>query len=98
MSVYSATKAAVRSFARSWILDLKDRGIRVNVLSPGHTATPGLNALLDETEQSGLAPTIPLQRLGTADDLGKAAVFLASEDSAYITGTELVVDGGATQS
>jgi len=53
--------------------------------------------LLDEKEQAGLAPTIPLQRLGTADDLGKAAVFLASEDSAYITGTELVVDGGVTQ-
>ena len=98
MSVYSASKAAVRSFARSWILDLKERGVRVNVLSPGHTATPGLNVLLDEEEQAGLAPTIPLQRLGTADDLGKAAVFLASEDSAYITGTELVVDGGVTQS
>ena len=94
MSVYSASKAAVRSFARSWILDLKDRGIRVNVLSPGHTATPGLNGLLDEKEQARLAPAIPLQRLGTADDLAKAAVFLASADSAYITGTELVVDGG----
>jgi NAD(P)-dependent dehydrogenase (short-subunit alcohol dehydrogenase family) len=94
MSVYSATKAAVRSFARSWILDLKDRGIRVNVLSPGHTATPGLNVLLEEKEQAGLATTIPLQRLGTADDLAKSAVFLASADSAYVTGTELVVDGG----
>jgi len=67
------------------------------VLSPGHTVTPGLTVLLDEKEQAGLALTIPLQRLGTADDLGKAAVFLASEDSAYITGTELVVDGGVTQ-
>jgi NAD(P)-dependent dehydrogenase (short-subunit alcohol dehydrogenase family) len=84
----------VRSFARSWILDLKDRRIRVNVLSPGHTATPGLDKLLDEKQQAGLVPTIPLQRLGTADDLGKAAVFLASDDSAYITGTELIVDGG----
>jgi NAD(P)-dependent dehydrogenase (short-subunit alcohol dehydrogenase family) len=98
MSVYSASKADVRSFARSWILDLKERGVRINVLSPGHTATPGLNVLLDEKEQAGLAPTIPLRRLGTADDLGKAAVFLASEDSAYVTGTELVVDGGVTQS
>jgi NAD(P)-dependent dehydrogenase (short-subunit alcohol dehydrogenase family) len=97
MSVYSATKAAVRSFARSWILDLKDRRIRVNVLSPGHTATPGLDKLLDEKQQAGLVPTIPLQRLGTADDLGKAAVFLASDDSAYITGTELIVDGGFSE-
>jgi NAD(P)-dependent dehydrogenase (short-subunit alcohol dehydrogenase family) len=94
MSVYSATKAAVRSFARSWILDLKHRGIRVNVLSPSHTATPGLDVLLDEKEQVGLAATIPLQRWGTADDLAKAAVFLDSDDSAFVSGTELVVDGG----
>lgn len=97
MSVYSASKAAVRSFARSWILDLKERGIRVNVLSPGHTATPGLDNLLDAKQQAGVLLQIPLQRLGTPDDLAKAAVFLASEDSAYITGIELTVDGGVAQ-
>ena len=97
LSVYSATKAAVRSFARSWILDLKERGIRVNVLSPGHTATPGLDDLLDAKQQAAVVPQIPLQRLGTPDDLAKAAVFLASEDSAYITGIELTVDGGVAQ-
>jgi NAD(P)-dependent dehydrogenase (short-subunit alcohol dehydrogenase family) len=96
-SIYNATKAAVRSFARSWILDLKGRGIRINVLSPGHTVTPGLNALLDEKTQTKLVEEIPLERMGTPDDLGKAAVFLASDDSAYITGIELMVDGGVAQ-
>ena len=97
MSVYSATKAAVRSFARSWILDLRDRGIRVNVLSPGHTVTPGLDTLLGDKEQPQLVANIPLDRMGTPDDLGKAAVFLASDDSAYVTGVELMVDGGVAQ-
>jgi NAD(P)-dependent dehydrogenase (short-subunit alcohol dehydrogenase family) len=96
-SVYNATKAAVRSFARSWILDLKGRGIRVNVLSPGHTETPGLDVLLDDEKRAGLVAKIPLDRMGTPDDLGRAAVFLASEDSAYITGIELTVDGGVAQ-
>jgi NAD(P)-dependent dehydrogenase (short-subunit alcohol dehydrogenase family) len=96
-SVYNATKAAVRSFARSWILDLKGRGIRVNVLSPGHTVTPGLNRLLGANEQASIVGTIPLDRMGTPDDLGKAAVFLASDDSAYVDGVELMVDGGAAQ-
>jgi NAD(P)-dependent dehydrogenase (short-subunit alcohol dehydrogenase family) len=97
MSVYAASKAAVRSFARGWILDLKGRGIRVNVLSPGHTLTPGLNVLLEDKEQAKVVATIPLDRLGTPDDLGKAAVFLASDDSAYISGIDLTVDGGAAQ-
>ena len=96
-SVYNATKAAVRSFARSWILDLRGRGIRINVLSPGHIVTPGLNVLLDDTEQAKLVAKIPLDRLGTPDDIGKAAVFLASDDSAYVTGIELTVDGGVAQ-
>lgn len=96
-SVYDATKAAVRSFARSWILDLKGRGIRVNVLSPGHIVTPGLDVLLDDKEQAKLLERIPLDRMGTPDDLGKAAVFLASDDSAYVTGIELTVDGGVAQ-
>jgi NAD(P)-dependent dehydrogenase (short-subunit alcohol dehydrogenase family) len=97
MSVYSATKAAVRSFARSWIVDLKGRGIRINVLSPGHTVTPGLNRLLDSNEQAAVLGTIPMERMATPDDLGKAALFLASDDSAYVNGIELTVDGGAAQ-
>ena len=95
-SVYNATKAAVRSFARSWILDLKGRGIRVNVLSPGHISTPGLDVLLDQKAQADLVTKIPLDRIGTPDDIARAAVFLASDDSAYVTGVELMVDGGAT--
>jgi NAD(P)-dependent dehydrogenase (short-subunit alcohol dehydrogenase family) len=97
MSVYASTKAAVRSLVRGWILDTRELGIRINVLSPGHTATPGLDALLTGNQQTGLIDNIPLGRLGTADDLGKAAVFLASDDSAYITGVELDVDGGVAQ-
>src|SRR6266404_6274287 len=96
-SVYNATKAAVRSFARSWILDLKGRGIRVNVLSPGHISTPGLDVLLDEKAQAGLVAKIPLDRIGTPDDIARTAVFLASDDSAYVTGVELMVDGGVAQ-
>jgi NAD(P)-dependent dehydrogenase (short-subunit alcohol dehydrogenase family) len=97
LSVYSASKAAVRSFARSWITDLKGRGIRVNVLSPGTTDTPGLANLMGEAQKAEAAALVPLGWIGTPDDLGKAAVFLASDDSAYITGTELFVDGGAAQ-
>lgn len=97
LSVYGATKAAVRAFARSWILDLEGRGIRVNVLSPGYTATPGLSSLVNEEQQAGLAAGVPLGRMGTPDDVGKAAVFLASDDSSYITGAELFVDGGVAQ-
>ena len=96
-SVYSASKAAVRSFARTWTADLKDRGIRVNVLSPGHTATPGLSQFLTDDERAAAVATVPLARIGTPDDLGKAALFLASDDSAYVTGIELYVDGGVAQ-
>ena len=96
-SVYNASKAAVRSFARTWIVDLKGRDIRVNVLSPGYTATPGLSQFMTDGEQASAVATVPLGRIGTPDDLGKAAVFLASDDSAYITGIELFVDGGAVQ-
>jgi NAD(P)-dependent dehydrogenase (short-subunit alcohol dehydrogenase family) len=101
-SVYSATKAAVRSFARTWTLDLKERGIRVNAVSPGGTETPGLNGL-GQTEaekqqfRDGLIASIPMGRLGTPDEIAKAVVFLASDDSSYITGTELFVDGGFAQ-
>jgi NAD(P)-dependent dehydrogenase (short-subunit alcohol dehydrogenase family) len=97
MSVYASTKAALRNLVRGWILDTKDLGIRINVLSPGHTLTPGLSSLIPEEAQAGIVATIPLGRLGRPEDLGKAAVFLASDDSAYITGVELDVDGGVAQ-
>ena len=101
-SVYSATKAAVRSFARTWTTDLRDRRIRVNAVSPGSTDTPGLSDLLasSETGQQRLkmiSNTVPLGRLGRPDEIAKAVVFLASDDSSYITGTELFVDGGFAQ-
>jgi NAD(P)-dependent dehydrogenase (short-subunit alcohol dehydrogenase family) len=101
-SVYSATKAAVRSFARTWTTDLKDRRIRVNAVSPGATDTPGLNDLLASTEAGQqrlktLANSVPLGRLGTPDEVAKAVVFLASDDSSFITGAELFVDGGFAQ-
>src|SRR6202007_1230540 len=88
-SVYNASKAAVRSFARTWIVDLKGRDIRVNVLSPGYTDTPGLAHFVADEEKTAMVASVPLGRMGTPDDLGKAAVFLASDDSAYITGIEL---------
>jgi NAD(P)-dependent dehydrogenase (short-subunit alcohol dehydrogenase family) len=97
MSVYGSTKAAVRSLVRGWILDLKGRGLRINVLAPGHTSTPGLNMLVNDEQRAGIISTIPLGRLGTADDVAGAALFLASEDSLYINGAELDVDGGVAQ-
>jgi len=101
-SVYSATKAAVRSFARTWILDLKERKIRVNAVSPGPIETPGFDSLSPtpaEREQvkAGFVAAVPLGRMGTPDEVARAAVFLASDDSSYVTGTELFVDGGAAQ-
>jgi NAD(P)-dependent dehydrogenase (short-subunit alcohol dehydrogenase family) len=97
-SVYSATKAAVRSFARSFTVDLKDRHIRVNALSPGPIDTPGLSGL-DETDQmkKALVAAVPMGRLGSPDEIAKAAVFLASDESSYVTGIELFVDGGMAQ-
>jgi NAD(P)-dependent dehydrogenase (short-subunit alcohol dehydrogenase family) len=97
-SVYNATKAAVRSFARTWTADLKDRHIRVNVVSPGVTDTPPWHTT--EAREQGLkaAPNIiPLGRVGTPDEIAKAVVFLASDDSSYVAGTELFVDGGFAQ-
>jgi NAD(P)-dependent dehydrogenase (short-subunit alcohol dehydrogenase family) len=101
-SVYSATKAAVRSFARTWTMDLKDRRIRVNAVSPGSTETPGLDDLLASSETGHqrlkmISNSVPLGRLGTPDEIAKAVVFLASDDSSYVTGTELFVDGGFAQ-
>jgi NAD(P)-dependent dehydrogenase (short-subunit alcohol dehydrogenase family) len=96
-SVYNATKAAIRSFARSWIVDLKGRDIRINVLSPGHIDTPGLSRLYSDEQKAGAAGNVPLGRLGTSDDMGKVAVFLASGDSSYVNGIELFADGGVAQ-
>src|SRR5271168_1155476 len=101
-SVYSATKAAVRSFARTWTVDLKERKIRVNALSPGPINTPAY----DRIAQSGpagkqmldsIVSRVPMGRFGTRDEIAKAAVFLASDDSTFVTGAELFVDGGAAQ-
>lgn len=97
MSVYSSTKAAIRNLVRAWILETKGRGMRINVLNPGHTLTPGFNNLLPAEAHAGVIASIPLDRLGTPDDLGRAALFLASDDSAYVNGIELDVDGGAAQ-
>lgn len=102
-SVYAATKAALRSFARTWSVDLKGRGIRVNVISPGVIITPGYkNELgLSDEQIEGMkadaAVSAPLGRTGTPDEIARAVVFLASDDSSYITGVELFVDGGTAQ-
>lgn len=100
-SVYAASKAAVRNFARSWALDLKDRGIRVNALSPGPTRTPGLVGLVPDDQQQGLLDTlaadVPLGRVGDASEIAGAALFLASPDASFVNGTELFADGGQAQ-
>jgi NAD(P)-dependent dehydrogenase (short-subunit alcohol dehydrogenase family) len=97
-SVYSATKAAVRSFARTWTTDLKDRHIRVNAVSPGFTDTPAWHVTEAAEQRLRMASNgIPLGRPGTPEEIAKAVVFLASDDSSYITGTELFVDGGVAQ-
>jgi NAD(P)-dependent dehydrogenase (short-subunit alcohol dehydrogenase family) len=100
--VYSASKAAVRSFARSWTSDLKSRKIRVNTLSPGPIDTPIFEAIGStekEIEQikAGFAAQVPMGRMGTSDEIAKVALFLASDDSSFITGVELFVDGGMAQ-
>ncbi|MTV37381.1 SDR family oxidoreductase [Duganella radicis] len=102
-SIYSASKAAVRNLARSWILDVKDRGIRINVVSPGPIHTPGLVELAgdDAAAQQGLldylASQVPLGRVGQPEEVAKAVVFLASDDASFVNGTELFVDGGLAQ-
>src|SRR6202795_2185678 len=101
-SVYSATKAAVRSFARTWTTDLKERRIRVNAVSPGSIDTPGASDLLassdvGEERKKMIAESVPLGRFGKPEEIARAVVFLASDDSSYITGIELFVDGGFAQ-
>src|SRR5246127_2090268 len=101
-SVYSATKAAIRSFARTWTTDLKDRRIRVNAVSPGSIDTPGLSGLLasaasGEQRLKNVSNNVPLGRLGKPDEIAKAVVFLASDDASFVTGAELFVDGGFAQ-
>ena len=101
-SVYSATKAAVRSFARTWTTDLKARHIRVNVVSPGPIDTEGLRELFGSSEVgkqrlANINNLVPMGRLGTSEEIAKAVVFLASDDSSFVTGIELFVDGGTAQ-
>jgi NAD(P)-dependent dehydrogenase (short-subunit alcohol dehydrogenase family) len=101
-SVYGASKAAIRNFARHWILDLKERRIRVNAISPGPVRTPGLQGLTSsEAEwqafEADLTAQIPLGRVGDPREIGKVAVFLASEDASFVNGVELFVDGGMAQ-
>ncbi len=101
-SVYSASKAAIRSFARGWCLELAPRGLRVNVLAPGATSTPGLHGLASSPGQleamlSGMQAETPLGRLGTPEQIARAALFLASDESSFMTGSELFVDGGSAQ-
>jgi NAD(P)-dependent dehydrogenase (short-subunit alcohol dehydrogenase family) len=105
-SVYGATKAAVRSFARSWTVELKDRKIRVNAISPGPIDTPGLRGFVSGLAQSEeqieqvktiLVSAIPMERMGSPDEVAKVVSFLASDDSSFVTGSELLVDGGMAQ-
>jgi len=100
-TVYAGSKAAMEAFARNWALELKDRRIRVNVLSPGPTDTPilgklGLPAEIAPQIEAQSAGMIPFGRMGQADDLARAALFLASSDSSFVTGVNLAVDGGLT--
>jgi NAD(P)-dependent dehydrogenase (short-subunit alcohol dehydrogenase family) len=101
--VYAASKAAVRSFARTWSNDLKKHGIRVNAISPGVIPTAGYSTELGMTAEQikqfsdQMAPQIPLGRVGTPDEVAKAVLFLASDESSYITGIELAIDGGMNQ-
>jgi NAD(P)-dependent dehydrogenase (short-subunit alcohol dehydrogenase family) len=101
-SVYSATKAAIRSFARTWTVDLKHRKIRVNAISPGPIDTPMTSSMVQSEElgeqlKTNLVSAVPMGRMGSPDEIAKAVSFLASDDSSYVTGIELFVDGGMAQ-
>ena len=102
LSVYSATKAAVRSFARTWTIDLKHRKIRVNAVSPGPIDTPGVKGLAQSKEEieqlkKSLITSVPMDRMGSPDEIAKVVSFLASDESSFVTGIELFVDGGMAQ-
>ena len=101
MSVYSATKAAVRSFARTWTNELRERRIRVNAISPGHIDTPIMESLQQGDAlikmKEGMSQNVPLGRLGDPDEIAKAVSFLASDEASYVSGIELFVDGGVAQ-
>lgn len=96
LSIYSATKAAIRSLARSWTTDLRSRGIRVNVVSPGMVLTPAMQTYLDANAgaEAWMQQAIPFGRLGRSEEIAKAVLFLASDDSSFVGGEELFVDGG----
>ena len=101
-SVYNATKAAVRSFARTWTVDLRHRKIRVNAVSPGPIDTPAVEGLVQNKEQveqlkKNLIMAVPMNRMGSPDEVAKVVSFLASDESSYITGIDLSVDGGMAQ-
>jgi NAD(P)-dependent dehydrogenase (short-subunit alcohol dehydrogenase family) len=96
-TVYNATKAAIRSFARTWTSDLKARGIRVNVVSPGPIQTPGFDVFANDDVKQYLKSIVPLGRIATADEVAKAVLFLASDDASFVAGVELFVDGGLAQ-
>ena len=100
-SVYSASKAAIRNFARSWLLELAPRRIRVNVISPGPIGTPGLSGLVAPEHQAGLlaqlAANVPLNRLGEPTEIARAVAFLASDAASFVNGAELFADGGLAQ-
>jgi NAD(P)-dependent dehydrogenase (short-subunit alcohol dehydrogenase family) len=96
-TVYNATKAAIRSFARTWTSDLKARGIRVNVVSPGPIQTPGFDVFANDEVKQYMKSIVPLGRIGTADEVAKTVLFLASDDASFVAGVELFVDGGSAQ-
>ena len=102
VGIYNASKAAVRSFARTWTVDLKQRRIRVNAMSPGPIDTPIFSTALGDEEQieqtnASIVASVPMGRMGSPDEIAKAVLFLASDDSSYVTGIELFVDGGMAQ-
>jgi NAD(P)-dependent dehydrogenase (short-subunit alcohol dehydrogenase family) len=95
-SVYAASKALLPVYARAWVAELRDRKIRVNVLTPGQVATPMMEAVLDEETKAHFESLIPRREMGRPEEIASVALFLASNDSSYVNGMELVVDGGTT--
>jgi NAD(P)-dependent dehydrogenase (short-subunit alcohol dehydrogenase family) len=95
-SVYAASKAVLPAYARVWVAELRDRRIRVNVLTPGQIATPTMEAVMDERLKAQFESVIPRREMGRPEEIASVALFLASQDSSYVNGTELVVDGGST--